>query len=105
MDASGQSGGLWLLWRSGCGVVTIVESSDQFIHAQVSDGTERCHLVVVYAAPSVSRRSGLWDKLGEVMHGIDEPLVVGGDFNTIIRLDERTGGTGRLSQDSVAFGD
>ena len=30
---------------------------------------------------------------------------MGGDFNTIVRLDERTGGNGRLSQDSLAFGE
>lgn len=103
VDTVGQSGGLWLLWRSGCGVVTIVESSEQFIYAQLGDGGETFHLVVVYAAPTVSLQSGLWEKLGVVIQGIDDPLVVGGDFNTIIRLDERTGGNGRLSQDSVAF--
>lgn len=105
VDSVGQSGGLWLLWRSGGGVVTIVESSEQFIYTQVSDGAEILHLVVVYAAPTVSRRSGLWDKLGEMLQNIDEPLVVGGDFNTIVRLDERTGGNGRLSQDSATFSD
>lgn len=32
VDAIGQSGGLWLLWREGIGDVEIVESSDQFIY-------------------------------------------------------------------------
>ncbi|CAA7060939.1 unnamed protein product [Microthlaspi erraticum] len=105
VDAIGQRGGLWLLWRSGCGVVTIEESSEQFIYARVDDGVERLHLIVVYAARTVSRRSGLWEELSGVIQGISEPLVVGGDFNTILRLDERTGGNGRLSQDSVAFGE
>ena len=50
-----------------------------------------------------SRRSGLWERLKLVIEGVDGPLVVGGDFNTIIRLDERTGGNGRLSVDSLAF--
>lgn len=105
IDAVGQSGGLWLLWRNGIGSVTIVASSDQFIYAKVGEGLEVLHLVVVYAAPTVSRRSGLWDTLKGVIQGIDEPLVIGGDFNTIIRLDERTGGNGRLSLDSLAFGE
>lgn len=39
------------------------------------------------------------------MAGIDGPLIIGGDFNTIVRLDERTGGNGRLSTDSLAFGE
>ena len=105
IDAVGQSGGIWLLWRSKVGLVEIMESSNQFIHARVGEGSDRFHLVVVYAAPTTSRRSGLWDQLAGVIEGIVEPVFVGGDFNTIVRLDERTGGNGRLSQDSLAFGE
>lgn len=68
-------------------------------------GTEIIHLIAVYVAPTVSRRSGLWGQLKRVMENIDDPVLVGGDFNTILRIDERTGGNGRLSPDSLAFGD
>lgn len=68
-------------------------------------GTETMHIIAVYAAPTVSRRSGLWGQLKQLMENIDEPVVIGGDFNTILRLDERTGGNGRLSPDSLAFGE
>ncbi|KAG7591715.1 Zinc finger CCHC-type [Arabidopsis thaliana x Arabidopsis arenosa] len=105
VDAVGQSGGLWLLWKSEIGEVTIVESSNQFIHAKIVDGENIVHLVAVYAAPSASRRSGLWEKLKEVIQGINDPLMIGGDFNTIVRTDERTGGNGQLSPDSLEFGD
>ncbi|XP_010462654.1 PREDICTED: uncharacterized protein LOC104743246 [Camelina sativa] len=105
VDAVGQSGGLWLLWRFGVGPVKVVEANNQFIYSTVGEGTDIMHLVVVYTDPTVSRRSGLWDKLREMLHGILEPVVVGGDFNTILRLDERTGGNGRVSLDSLAFGE
>lgn len=59
VDAMGQSGGLWQLWRSEVGTVTVVATSDQYIHAKVVKDAEVLHLIVVYAAPSVSRRSGL----------------------------------------------
>lgn len=36
---------------------------------------------------------------------INGPLIIGGDFNTILRLDERTGGSGGVSPDSLAFGE
>lgn len=94
-----------LLWRSGIGVMEIIESSDQFILAKMTNGEEVVNLIVVYAAPSVSRRSGLWEKLREIVHGLTDPLIIGGDFNTIVRLDERAGGNGRLSPDSLAFGE
>ncbi|KAG7558925.1 Ribonuclease H-like superfamily [Arabidopsis thaliana x Arabidopsis arenosa] len=105
VDAIGQSGGIWLLWRSRVGTVEIVESSTQFIHAKVIGESECVDLVVVYAAPTVSRRSGLWGQLKDVVNRVAGPLILGGDFNTILRLDERTGGSGRLSPDSLAFGE
>lgn len=100
VDAIGQSGGLWLLWRTGIGDVVVVDASNQFIHAKITNGEEILH---VYAAPTVSRKSGLWDQLRDVVCGIDHPVLIGGDFNTIVRADERSGGNGRLSADSLAF--
>lgn len=103
VDASGQSGGLWILWKSGIGEVDVISSTDQFIHVTVVNGEEILNLIVVYAAPTVSRHSGLWEQLKEVMRNTVGPVVIGGDFNTIVRLDERIGGNGLLSQDSIAF--
>ena len=37
----------------------MVKSSNQFIHARIGNGAEVINLIVVYAAPSPSRRSGL----------------------------------------------
>ncbi|XP_010484806.1 PREDICTED: uncharacterized protein LOC104763089 [Camelina sativa] len=78
---------------------------DLFVHARVKNGTEVVHVIVVYAAPTVGRRSGLWEVLSQSIHGVEEPVIMGGDFNTIVRLDERTGGNGRLSPDSLSFGE
>lgn len=85
--------------------MSIIESADQFIAAKVQNGTEVMNVIVVYAAPSASRRSGLWEKLNEVIGGLEGPIIIGGDFNTIVRLDEHSGGNGRLSPDSLAFGE
>ena len=71
----------------------------------VDTGDEVLNLIVVYVAPSVSRRSGLWDQLRDVIREAIGPIIIGGDFNSIVRLDERTGGNGQLSPDSLAFGD
>jgi len=105
VDATGQSGGLWLLWRSSVGQVDVVASSNQFIYVKITNAEEVINLVAVYAAPTVTRRSGLWGELRDIIGGLEGPLIIGGDFNTILRLDERTGGNGRLSPDSLFFGD
>ena len=104
----GQSGGIWPLWRSSVGEIEIIESSSQFVFARLQNGEEKLNLIVVYAAPSASRRSGLWDKLRAIIQGMDGPVIIGGgggEYNTIVCLDERTGGNGSLSQDSLEFGD
>ena len=102
----GQSGGIWPLWRSSVGEIEIIESSSQFVFARLQNGEEKLNLIVVYAAPSASRRSGLWDKLRAIIQGMDGPVIIGGGgYNTIVCLDERTGGNGSLSQDSLEFGD
>lgn len=67
VDAAGQSGGLWLLWRNSVGTVFVEESSDQFIYATVTNRTEKVHVSTVYAAPTVTRRSGLWGQLTTVI--------------------------------------
>lgn len=61
VDAVGQSGSLWLLWREEIGTVEVVESSKQFIHAKVIREAEVMNVIVVYAAPSVDRRRGYGD--------------------------------------------
>ncbi|XP_023636052.1 uncharacterized protein LOC17881393 [Capsella rubella] len=69
VDAARQSGGLWLLWRNGIGTVDVVHLTKQFIHATVVNGTEMVNVIVVYAVPSASRRSGLWISLSHVIRG------------------------------------
>lgn len=83
----------------------MVQSTKHFIYAKLVNGDEVLQLIVVYAAPSVSQRSGIWDQLRQVISTIDGPLIIGGDFNTIVRIDERAGGNGTLSTDFVAFGE
>ena len=38
VDASGQSGGMWLLWRDELGELEVVKFSDQFIYAKIGRG-------------------------------------------------------------------
>ncbi|CAA7030620.1 unnamed protein product [Microthlaspi erraticum] len=62
VDAIGQSGGLWLLRREEIGEVSVVSSAEQYIHVEIEKDGETMNLIVVYAAPTVSRRSGLWEQ-------------------------------------------
>ncbi|KAL8151704.1 hypothetical protein V2J09_021512, partial [Rumex salicifolius] len=105
VDAHGHSGvcgffggRLWVRWRS------VIRRHSMFMRSLTRGGGDKFHLIVVYAAPSASRRSGLWGELKTLVHSFSEPVFLGGDFNSIVRLDERTGGNGLLSSDSLEFG-
>lgn len=80
-------------------------STDQYIHAKLEVGTDISHLITDYAAPTVSQRSSLWGNLRNLIQTVDDPLIIGGDFNTIIWFAKRIGSNGRLSPDSLAFGE
>ncbi|KAL8170568.1 hypothetical protein V2J09_022372 [Rumex salicifolius] len=82
VDAQGQSGGLWLLWQHGLGLITIVSSSSQFIHVVVDFGKGSINLITVYAALTPQRRRLLWDELSGILEN---------------------GGNGVLSPHSVEF--
>lgn len=105
VDAQGQSEGIWLLWREDKVEVEVdvVHCHQQFIHARVKVGRNLLHLIPVYACPTPSRRKSLWQELKATINPINEPLFVGGDFNTIMYKDERQGGSGNLSPDSKDF--
>lgn len=55
-----------------------------------------CAIVVIYAWHSHSERAGLWQELINVKNNIDCPMMVIGDFNEILTLEERKGGDGNL---------
>ncbi|KAL8141078.1 hypothetical protein V2J09_007099 [Rumex salicifolius] len=105
VEAVGFSGGIWILWNSTITTVQIVKGYPHFIHSKIDSNGDWFHLIVVYAPPTPTRRRQFWTDLEEVVATIHEPLFVGGDFNCILSIEERLGGSGGLSPDSNVFAD
>ncbi|CAA7024104.1 unnamed protein product [Microthlaspi erraticum] len=61
--------------------------------------------LVVFGKNAGSSKDYAGFQLHDVVSQLDGPFLLDGDFNTILRVDERAGGNGRLSPDSVAFGE
>ncbi|KAL4308653.1 hypothetical protein GQ457_01G024420 [Hibiscus cannabinus] len=61
VEASGFSGGIWLLWSASV-TIDIIAISSQFIHAQCLDKTslKEFFITCVYASPCSTKRSRLW---------------------------------------------
>ncbi|KAG7548148.1 Reverse transcriptase domain [Arabidopsis suecica] len=70
-------------------------------------GSEWRYLVIAEIgsrrSPMVSQRSGLLEQLTKVVSSVTGPVVIGGDFNTIVRLDEQTRGNGSYGDTSPFF--
>lgn len=98
VDSRGQSDGIWCLWDANSWKVEVIESSNQFIHLQVSwKGHITWFVTVVYASTRVVRRQELWDDLSRLANTMDGPWVVLGDFNAILADHERRAGSPNFS--------
>ncbi|KAL8143516.1 hypothetical protein V2J09_016548 [Rumex salicifolius] len=96
VDAQGQSGGIWLLWRKEIGLVSI------YVHPKVEIEGEVIHVIVVYDAPSPQRWRTLWEELKGAVSPLTNMMFIGGDFNTILRGDRYTWKQGRSSATFIA---
>lgn len=98
MDAARYSGGIWCLWDLALWKVEVLNSTNQFVHLQVTWKRSIVWLVtIVYASASYVRRQELWDELSNLATNIVDPWVVLGDFNDILVDHERKGGSPNFS--------
>lgn len=103
VDARGQAGGIWCLWDEAQWQVNVIDSSNQFVHLQVTWKRSISWLMTaVYASPRYVSRQDLWDNLKILGEAIDDPWVVIGDFNAILADHERRGGSPNFSTKGMA---
>lgn len=93
IEASGHSGGIWLLKQSASNITSSVLHINQYsitFSLQRGDATTTC--TCVYASPNYTMRPNLWTYLTNISHTINNPWMLIGDFNeTLIPSDQRGG--------------
>ncbi|XP_052878530.1 uncharacterized protein LOC128285181 [Gossypium arboreum] len=62
----------------------------------------RFYCLTIYASPQRSNRRMLWDHLNSVVDSCDEPWLIAGDFNSLLDVSERRGGSA-TSRNRCAF--
>ncbi|KAK3221245.1 hypothetical protein Dsin_008270 [Dipteronia sinensis] len=97
-EASGFSGGIWLLWNDNKVKLQVVASSGHTITIVVVKGSDYWVLTIVYVNPSVVIRRHLWKYLSAIRDCFKGPWVVMGDFNEITCSMEKRGGRGYFSK-------
>ncbi|XP_028758817.1 uncharacterized protein LOC114717788 [Neltuma alba] len=89
-EAVGFSGGIWCLWGAGIRRVEVLEQHKQFIHLRVENSRlDSWCMTVVYASPNLAARRSLWSNLSRLGEQMQEPWVLGGDFNATLFDSER----------------
>ncbi|XP_039014054.1 uncharacterized protein LOC120143923 [Hibiscus syriacus] len=96
VEASGFSGGIWILWEDTI-QVEIIKISSQFVHGRArEEGTSQwVFFTAVYASPNISKHIEVWELLSNLNTGNNEAWLSGEDFNATLRREESTGGAVR----------
>ena len=101
----GRGGGLALFWKSLINLM-VVGSCKYYIDAIIDRGSENewC-LIGFYGEPETTRRSEAWEKLRYLNSQSEISWLCFGDFNEIIRQDEKVGGALRPHNQMQLFGE
>nr|GMD95341.1 uncharacterized protein LOC109159904 [Ipomoea batatas] len=88
VEAVGFSGGIWVFWSDVVNVY-VLYTHPQFVLLQVTEGTQACWFyAIVYGSPTHHLRRHLWNELVMTKRGLTGPLLVAGDFNSVLTQDE-----------------
>ncbi|KAK8951856.1 hypothetical protein KSP39_PZI003968 [Platanthera zijinensis] len=89
--AAGKSGGILILWRRDIINVTIVQAMNQCVIVTATLPDHRQWLIAfVYANKAYHVRRQAWELLA-AHNGTSLPMIVGGDFNCLLRSDDKSG--------------
>lgn len=101
---NGNSGGIGLWWRDHN--VSLISYSDRHILALVEDDYDSRKWCIngIYGWPERANKHKTWELMKSLVDRPDDsPYIVFGDFNEILRGDEKEGGAIRCDQDMNAF--
>ncbi|XP_071933582.1 uncharacterized protein [Coffea arabica] len=88
------NGSIWVFWDPSKASVKTIKLSSQFVHTEIVDKQSSLSLLAtfVYASNSIDERECLWHDLVQLNVDSNCPWIVLGDFNTVLKMDEKIGG-------------
>ncbi|XP_042003900.1 uncharacterized protein LOC121752876 [Salvia splendens] len=103
--ASNANGKIWIFVEEGADF-EVEDDSDQVLHGRFMYPRLPCPILVsaVYAKCSRGERIPLWDKMREISTTAEGmPWSIGGDFNTILSIRERSGSDTNRQAEMIDF--
>ena len=92
VDNRGHSGGLALLWDD-CVTVTLLSFSNNHIDVVVENwGDDKWRFTEIYGFPESNNKRATWNLMRSLYVQATYPWCMGGDFNCMLRRDEKCGG-------------
>ena len=86
-------------------LVQVVFNHRQYVHLEVLDVyIGKFFLTIVYGSPNSKHMMDLWNDLSSISDTMCSPWVVGGDFNAILKKEEKKGGSSICGQRFKKFG-
>jgi exonuclease III len=105
-DSAGASGGLAILWNPASISIHNTFSTVGTIttHFKIIGSTQEGDITNVYGPHSQQEKDKLMQRLELIKTLVTtRNWILGGDFNMILSLEEKSGGTKKLEQDSSKF--
>ncbi|GLJ05577.1 hypothetical protein SUGI_0020610 [Cryptomeria japonica] len=105
-EACGMSRGIGILWNPKSIQFGVLEQSDNWMAGvgRHIPSNASFLLVNVYGPPNPQKKAVFWESLLNVLRGANcKEIIVGGDFNAILNLNEKVGGLMRSSVAMVGF--
>ena len=100
-----RGGGLVLFWKSSINI-EVVDSHRYYVDTIINGNTaDAWRFTSFYGEPETHRRSEAWSKLRSLNARMNIPWICGGDFNEIVRQEEKWGGAPRDHNQMQLFRD
>lgn len=101
------SGKIWIFVKEGYKFEVDVDE-EQILHGRLSSPSlpNQVFISAIYTKCSKTGRYPLWEKIKELSGQLDGyPWLIGGDFNTILHLRDRTGSESNRQVEMIDFAD
>ncbi|XP_026411895.1 uncharacterized protein LOC113307627 [Papaver somniferum] len=85
-SSNGDKGNIWIMWCSSIQKPKFIHSSEQSITVEVGDSL----IIGIHAASLTVQRRSFWNDLLTISI-LNKPWLVMGDFNTVMKADEKKG--------------
>lgn len=104
VDPVGKRGGMLIFWKDSVQISQIIKT-DFCIEVEVAGDVfeGKCWVVFIYASVEDSKRRLQWEYLKSRKNAWGTRWAVGGDFNDILRQEDKQGGIKRLENSFVPF--